>query len=447
MNRRQFLSAATGAALAPAILRGQRRKPNLVFLMSDDMGYADLGCFGSRDIRTPHIDRLAAEGVRFTDCYSNGPVCTPTRVGLMTGRYQQRFGKALEWALVPVNNNRTGLSPKDSILASSLKAQGYRTGIFGKWHCGSLPQFRPNQHGFDESFGILRGNADMYSHQYRDGSNDLSENGQDTRAEGYLTEILAERSVSFIRRHHQQPFFLYLPFNAVHWPFQGPDRPDLVRNADTWTDGDRNDYRAMMHSMDAAVGAVLEELRRQRVDDNTLVIFTNDNGGERLSSNAPLFHSKATLWEGGIRVPGIARWPGRIPAGSVTGQATITMDFTASMLAAAGATPAGVTLDGMDVMPMAAGEKPVVERTLCWRIQRADRRQVAVRRGNWKYLREPAGIPELLFDLSRDPGERENLSYQHPAVLAELRQAADAWQKSVDADAAKAPPEANNPAN
>lgn len=447
MHRRQFLSALGGAALAPAILKGQRRKPNLVFLLADDMGYADVGCFGSRDIRTPHLDRMAAEGVRFTDCYANGAVCTPTRVGLMTGRYQQRFGKALEWALVPVNNSRTGLSPKDSILASSLRQQGYRTGLFGKWHCGSLPQFRPNQHGFEESFGILRGNADMYSHQYRDGSNDLFENGQETHAEGYLTEILAERSVSFIRRHKDQPFFLYLPFNAVHWPFHGPGRPDLVRNASTWTDGDRDDYRAMMHSMDAAVGAVLEELRRQGAEENTLVIFTNDNGGERLSSNAPFFHSKATLYEGGIRVPAIARWPGRIPAGSVTGQVSITMDFTASMLAAAGATPPNARLDGMDVIPMAAGEIPEVERTLFWRIDRSDRRQLAVRRGKWKYLREPAGIPELLFDLSRDPGERENLSYQHPALLAELRQAANAWQKSVDADAASAPPEANQPAD
>lgn len=448
MNRRQFLCACAGASVAPAFLRGQRRKPNLVFLLADDMGYGDLGCYGSKDIRTPHIDRLASEGVRFSDCYSNGPVCTPTRVGLMTGRYQQRFGKAFEWALVPVNNDRTGLSPQDSVLASSLKAQGYRTGLFGKWHCGSLPQFRPDRHGFDESFGILRGNADMYSHQFRDGTNDLYENGKETRSEGYLTDLLAEHATAFVRKEKDNPFLLYLPFNAVHWPFQGPGHPELQRTAKTWTDGDREQYRAMTESMDSAVGAVLGELQRQGLDENTLVIFTNDNGGERLSDSGPLFHGKATLWEGGIRMPAIARWPGRIPEGSRTEQVAITMDFTASMLAAAGATPpAGVTLDGVDIMPMAAGEKPLVERTLCWRINRKGRQQLAVRSGNWKYLREPAGIPELLFDLSRDVGERQNLSYRHPDVVARLRAVANRWEKDVDASAATQPPEANNPAD
>lgn len=448
MKRREFLVGCAGVIAAPAILRSQQRKPNVVFILSDDLGYADLGCFGSRDIRTPHIDRLASEGVRFTDCYSNGPVCTPTRVGLMTGRYQQRFGKALEWALVPNNNARTGLSPKDTVLASSLKAEGYKTALIGKWHCGSLPQFRPDKHGFDESFGILRGNADMYSHEYRDGTNDLFENGEATQTEGYLTEMLAERAVDFLKRQTDNPFFLYLPFNAVHWPFQGPDRPDLVRTAESWTDGTRADYRAMTESMDAGVGAVMEELRRRGLDENTLVIFTNDNGGERLSSNAPFFHSKATLYEGGIRVPAVARWPEHIPAGSVTEQVAITMDFTATMLAAAGVQPGNtVKLDGMNVLPMASGQRDPVERTLCWRIERKDRRQLAVRRGNWKYIREPAGMPELLFDLSRDVSERQSLSYQHPELLAELRQVANRWEADVDADAKLAPPEANRPAD
>jgi arylsulfatase A len=447
--RRRFLSGLAGAAAAPWIARGQQRPPNLVFLLSDDLGYGDLGCYGSRDIRTPHLDRMAAEGVRFSDCYSNGPVCTPTRVGFLTGRYQQRFGKAFEWALVPANNDVTGLHPRHTLLASALKPQGYRTAMIGKWHVGSLPPYRPLQHGFDESFGIFRGNADMYSHQFRDGSNDLFDNDQHARKEGYLTELLAERAVDFIERQSSDaPFFLYLPFNAVHWPFQEPDRPDQMRDATTWTDGDRGIYRRMTQSMDAAVGAVLEALRRKGFEEDTLAIFTNDNGGERLSDNGPLFHSKATLYEGGIRVPAIARWPGHIPAGSHTEQVSATMDFTATMLSAAGAPiPAGkAEPDGIDLLPVLRGTQTSIDRTLFWRIERANRRQAAVRAGRWKWLREPAGMPELLFDMSTDPGERRSLSYEYPEKVEELRSAYGRWERMVDADAVKEGTAANQPA-
>ncbi|MCU0228733.1 MAG: sulfatase-like hydrolase/transferase [Bryobacterales bacterium] len=437
MQRRQFLATMGGAAVAPAIVRGQTRRPNLIFMLSDDMGYADLGCYGARDIRTPHLDGMAAHGVRFSDCYSNGAVCTPTRVAFLTGRYQQRFGKALEWALVPANNDVTGLHPRHSVLPSLLKPLGYRAALVGKWHVGSLPPYRPKQHGFDESFGIFRGNADMYSHQYRDDSNDLFLDDQPARREGYLTELLAERAVDFIQRQGNDPFFLYLPFNAVHWPFQEPDRPDQQRNAQTWTDGDRQIYRRMTESMDAAVGAVLDALRRKGLDDNTLAVFTNDNGGERLSDNRPFFHSKATLYEGGIRVPAIARWPGQIPAGSHTEQVAATFDFTATFLAAAGASiPTDERRpDGINLLPTLRGEAPPAERTLCWRIENSNRRQAAVRKGNWKWIREPAGNHEMLIDLSRDPGERENLSYQHPDKLAELRAIYERWHQEVNGQA------------
>ncbi len=448
MQRRQFLGAI-GAAAAPAILRGQQRRPNMIFLLSDDMGYADLGCYGARDIKTPHLDGMAARGVRFSDCYANGPVCTPTRVAFLTGRYQQRFGKAFEWALVPANNNVTGLHPRHTLLPSALKPLGYRTALVGKWHVGSQPPYRPKQHGFDESFGIFRGNADMYSHQFRDGSNDLFLDDEPAKRDGYLTELLAERAVDFIERQGDAPFFLYLPFNAVHWPFQEPDRPDQVRNASNWNDGDRQIYRRMTESMDAAVGAVLDALRRKGFEENTLAVFTNDNGGERLSDNRPFFHSKATLYEGGIRVPAIAQWPGQIPAGSHTEQVAATFDFTTTFLTAAGAAVPTDTKrpDGINLLPVLRGQSAPSERTLCWRIERANRRQAAVRRGNWKWLREPAGIPEMLIDLSNDPGERTNLSYQHPEKVAELRGIYDTWHKGVNAQAAGEGPDANRSAD
>lgn len=451
MQRRSFLRAMAGAATvsAPAVLRGQTRQPNMVFLLSDDMGYGDLGCYGSPDIRTPHLDRMASEGVRFTDCYSNGPVCTPTRVGFLTGRYQQRFGKAFEWALIPANNDVAGLAPRHTVLPSALKPLGYRSALVGKWHVGSMPACRPMQHGFDESFGIFHGNADMYSHQFRTGANELFLNDQLTQKEGYLTELLAERAVSFIEKNSDKPFFLYLPFNAVHWPFQEPGRPDQQRDAKTWTDGDRGVYRRMTESMDKAVGAVLDALRRKGVEEDTLAVFTNDNGGERLSDSGPLFHSKGTLYEGGIRVPAIARWPKQLPAGARTSQAAITMDFTATFLHAANAqAPTRErSLDGVNLLPILKGETPEQSRSLYWRIERANRRQAAVRQGKWKWIQEPAGLPEQLYDLSVDPGERRNLSYQHPEIVASMSKSYRQWAKTVDAQAAQEGPGNNRTAD
>lgn len=438
MQRRRFLESLAGVAAAPYVLRGQTRKPNLIFMLSDDMGYGDLGCYGSRDIRTPNLDGMAAAGTRFSDCYANGPVCTPTRVGFLSGRYQQRFGKAFEWALVPVNNDVAGLDPRHTVLPSRLKPLGYRSALVGKWHVGSMPSCRPLQHGFDESFGIFHGNADMYSHRFRSGANELFVNDQPAEREGYLTELLAERAVDFIERQDNHPFFLYLPFNAVHWPFQEPGRPDQVRNASTWTEGDRTIYRRMTESMDKAVGAVLDALRRKGFEENTMAVFTNDNGGERYSNSGPLFHSKGTLYEGGIRVPAIARWPGRIPAGAVTSQVAITMDFTATFLAAAGAaTPSGESaLDGVNLLPVLTGVSREQERTLFWRIERSNRRQAAVRMGNWKWIREPAGVPEQLYDLSNDIGERRNLSYENPEQMARMRAAYTRWNRMVDQQSA-----------
>jgi arylsulfatase A-like enzyme len=421
MTRRAFLSTCTAAAAAQA-----PRKPNVVVFLSDDMGYADIGPYGAKDIRTPNLDRLAAEGVRFTDFYSNGPVCTPTRAALMTGRWQQRTG--LEWALVPADKGK-GLPVSETSLARMLKDHGYAAGIFGKWHLGMEPEYSPHAHGFDEWFGLLSGNVDMYSHQYRTGLHDLWENGKPLERQGYLTEMIADRAVSWIGRQASRPFFAYIPFNAVHWPFQGPGRPQDKRTAETWFVGTRaTDYKPMLEAMDQAIGRVLQELERRGVARDTLVIFTNDNGGERLSDNRPLFHHKQTLWEGGIRVPALMRWPGRIPAGKTTPQVACTMDLTATILAAVGAAPPR-PLDGIDLLPVLRGEKPPVERTLCWRVDRAGRNQKAVRQGDWKHM-DDAGVT-MLFNLAEDSGERVDLSYRYPEKAQALRDAYTRWEREM----------------
>ncbi len=404
------------------------RKPNVIFILVDDMGYADIGSYGARDISTPNLDRLAREGLRLTNCYSNGPVCTPTRAGFVTGRYQQRVG--LEWATGP-GMKEPGLLTSETSIARMLKANGYRTAIFGKWHLGYKPEYGPNAHGFDEFFGLLSGNVDMYSHKESNGAHDLYENTTPSNKEGYLTDLLTERAVKYVDDQARDPFFMYVAYNAVHWPFQVPGTPNDIRTRQTWFDGTRRDYKLMLERMDEGVGQILKALDRHNLTRDTLVIFTNDNGGERLSVNTPLAHRKGTLWEGGIRVPCLARWPSQIPSGKVSDQVAITMDWTATILAATStAPPAGRQLDGMNLLPILQGRTPQVERSLFWRITREDRKQKAVRRGKWKLLRD--GNIELLFDLERDASERHDLGYENQNVLKHLRGLLAEWDAEMN---------------
>jgi arylsulfatase A-like enzyme len=422
ISRRAFLASSLLAAAQPSA------RPNVVFFLSDDMGYADLGCFGAKDIATPNIDRLAREGVKLTHCYSNGPVCTPTRCGFMTGRYQQRYGKALEWALIPTETE-TGLLPKHTTIASLLKKAGYRTAIHGKWHLGRDVQYNPIHHGFDEYFGLTGGNVDMYSKEDRFKNYDLYDGLKKIPDRpGYLTEMIADRAVKFVDANKTNPFFLYVPFNAVHWPFQAPGRPQSVRNLKTWYDGTRPDeYKAMLESMDAAVGRVLDALDRNGLTKNTLVVFTNDNGGERLSDNGPFRHRKATLWEGGIRVPAIVRWPGVARPGSTSTQAAITMDFTATIAAACGVQAAPAEpFDGIDLAPILAGRQPERERDLFWRINRPNQRVRAVRSGPWKFVLD--GSINNMYNLLDDPGETRDLFYVYPDIAARLKQKLAEWE-------------------
>jgi arylsulfatase A-like enzyme len=431
MTSKNIICAFFVLLFAGVVLAQPARRPNIIFILVDDMGYADLSSFGSKDIRTPNIDRLAREGVKLMQCYSNGPVCTPTRAAFITGRYQQRVG--LEWAIGP-GLKEPGLPSEETSVARMLKNNGYATALMGKWHLGYKPEFSPNAHGFDEFFGILSGNVDHYSHKENNGEHDLREQDKETFVEGFLTDHLARRSVDFINRIGQQkekPFFLYLAFNSVHWPFQRPNRPDMVRTRETWFDGTRADYIEMMQSIDRAVGQVLETLARQGIAQETLVIFTSDNGGERLSDMGPYFNTKGTLWEGGIHVPGLVRWPAALPKGKVSTQAAITMDWTATILAAAGVKPERA-LDGINLLPILQGKQTEQERTLYWRIDRAGFRQQAIRSGKWKLVTQATSVGLLLYDLERDPGERHNMFYEQQGKVQELRAKLTAWDKEMN---------------
>jgi len=422
-----------------------QRSPNVVLVMMDDLGYGDLGSYGAPDVRTPNIDRLAREGVRLTDAYANGAVCTPTRAALISGRYQQRVG--LEWVLtVSPEDRERGLPAVETSLPALLKANGYATGLIGKWHLGAKPEFGPNAHGFDEFYGFLGGAHSYYTNRAEimgvgPGAPDLFENTTPVEATGYLTDEITRRAVGFITGHADRPFFLEVAYSAAHWPFQPPDRPptEAERRAgrplrqmpnDSVT-ATRQDYVRMLERADQGVGDILAALHQRGLTNNTLVVFTNDNGGEWLSRNAPLFHRKGTLWEGGIRVPLILRWPGQLPTRKISGQVAITMDITASILAATGARPpASYRPDGIDILPILRGKAPVVERRLFWRWARPDRQQRAVRVGRWKLLVDANQL--LLFDLSVDPGERTDLAARRPDLVVTLRRLLADWEADVD---------------
>jgi arylsulfatase A-like enzyme len=431
-------------ALCPRLAASQ---PNIVFILADDFGYGDLGCMGGKDIATPNVDRLAAEGVRFTDFYANAPVCTPTRAGFMTGRWQQRCGiefafgyqveqfRRVKGEWVPERDfHALGLPLTEVTLAQKLKAAGYATGAFGKWHLGFKDEFNPVNRGFDEYFGELLGHCDYYRHAYYDGTYAMRDGLKPVKLEGYFTDLVNERAAKFIRDHAKQPFFLYVPHLAVHAPFQPPDAPETpMVTKESMHHGSRSIYKAMVERIDRGVGMILDELEKNGLAENTLVVFSSDNGGERYSRNLPLFHHKATVWEGGIRVPCLMRWPLKLPKGKVTSQVAITMDLHATFAAITGAkTPAEKPLDGINLIPLLAGDAKPVGRTLCWRIDRSNRKQKAIRHGKWKHIND-GNTMDLLFDLEADIGERVNLCYQHPEILEDLQKRLRAWEAEMDA--------------
>ena len=430
VTRRTFINSAAAAGVAAAGARiglsAQAQRPNVLFILADDLGYGDLSCYGRPDYRTPVLDGLARQGVKFTSAYAAAPVCTPTRCAIATGRYPQRLEVGLLEPLTPRDRDK-GLPPEEPTIASLLRANDYDTALIGKWHLGWRPEFGPNRHGYDEFFGILSGAGDYFTHRSSDaGRADLWENLEPVERLGYLTDLLSERAIGYITRRRTKPFFLSLHYTAPHSPWEGPEDEAIGHtphgDGPMVVGGSLKIYASMVKSMDAGIGRVLQALRRARLDRSTLVIFTSDNGGERYSFNWPFSFQKFYLWEGGIRVPAIVRWPGTIPSGRISDQPVITMDWTATILAVTG-TPADAAypLDGEDVMPVCMGTRPLYDRTLFWRTQT----RAAARVGKWKYLGDSG--EERLFDLSIDPGEVNDLRASHRDVFDRIREEYATW--------------------
>ncbi|MEK7706970.1 MAG: sulfatase, partial [Verrucomicrobiota bacterium] len=417
----RVLCALFAAAAFSALAAGEKTGPSVLFILADDLGYGDLGCYGARDIQTPNLDRLAQQGVRLTDFYANGPVCTPTRCGLMTGRYQQRIG-GLEWA-IPPGQKHLGLPAQEKTIAQMLRDAGYATALSGKWHLGYTEDRAPNAHGFDRFFGLLSGNHDYFTHRENNGEADLYLDTQPVVMEGYSTFLIKQHALQFLDAMKGKPFFLYVAFNAPHWPIQGPEDSGRQVTLKEWSQGTRATYAKMVEAMDASLGEILAALERQGLATNTLVVFASDNGGDRFSRNYPLSHGKGTLGEGGIRVPCIARWPGKIPAGKVSRQVGIMMDWSATILNLAGAKPQrDRPLDGKDLLPILAGEKHGQKRTLFWRRVGPNwvKTQRAVRDGNWKFIDEPSGKQQL-YNLAEDIGEKNNLANEQKSKAAKMK--------------------------
>lgn len=419
-------------------------QPNIVFILADDMGYGDLGCYGHPEAKTPVIDRLAREGVRFTQHYSNGPECSPTRTAFLTGRYQQRAG-GLECAIGTGNVGRyddairlakerqLGLPANQAVLPSALKKPGYASGVFGKWHLGYEPQFNPLEHGWDDFFGYMGGNVHYFNHRELSDLHVLYRGRLPVYEEGYMTHLITDSSLAFIERNKDRPFFLFVSHETPHFPFQGPGDAKKLVDKTNWTEPDAKAYVTMLEDLDREVGRVLATLKKHKLEKNTLVVFVSDNGGfARAANMGPLNGAKSTTLEGGIRVPLIMRWPGHIQPGTTSRQVCVTFDLTFSILNLAGAGVPAKRLDGFDLVNHITGGKKDFERTLFWRGKRGKRTWSAVRSGDLKYVRKVEGeTSEWLFDLASDIGEKNDLSKSRPGDVKRLKKLLGDWEKDV----------------
>ncbi|MEP7281489.1 MAG: sulfatase-like hydrolase/transferase [Rubrivivax sp.] len=418
-------------------------KPNIIYVVADDLGYADLGCYGGREAAfgavSPHIDALAAGGLRLTDGYANSPVCSPTRFALITMRYQYRLRGALE---EPINSRSKGsttlgLPPEMPTLPSLLRQAGYHTALVGKWHLGYPPSFGPLRSGYDEYFGIMAGGVDYFTHCSGKGDHDLYLGEIEHREAGYLTDLFSARAIDVVERRagaarSGKPFLLSLHYTAPHWPWEtradADVAADVAANLFHLDGGNVERYRRMIHHMDEGIGRLVQVLREQRVLDDTLIVFTSDNGGERFSDNWPLVGGKMDLTEGGIRVPWVAHWPRAIPAGTVSDQHCMTMDWSATMLELGGgrADP-DFPLDGVSLQGVLRNPATSFERPMFWRMNH--RQQRAMRQGRWKYLKVDAH--EYLFDIVSDARERANLGPREPERLRQMRDYWLAWNATM----------------
>jgi arylsulfatase A-like enzyme len=418
--------------------------PNLIYIVADDLGFADLGCYGGRAASfgavSPHIDALAAGGLRLTQGYANSPVCSPTRFALMTMRYQYRVRGGME---EPINSKSKGspllgLPPDVPTLPALLRQQGYATALIGKWHLGYPPAFGPLRSGYDAFYGIMAGGAGYFTHRSSKGDHDLFLDEQEHHEVGYLTDLLSQRAVAYVERsaaaaRSGRPFFLSLHYTAPHWPWETREDAQAaaqIGNLFHLEGGSVDTYRRMIHHMDEGIGGLVDTLRQQGLLDNTLIVFTSDNGGERFSDNWPLVGGKMDLTEGGIRVPWIAHWPAVVRPGGVSSQHCMTMDWSATLLEVGGGVPdTAYPLDGISLAPLLRDAAHQFERPLYWRMNH--RQQRALRMGPWKYLKVDAH--EYLFNLDIDERERANLARTQPDRFQALREAWLAWNASIPA--------------
>jgi arylsulfatase A-like enzyme len=432
----------TAAGVAPLVLGGTRaavrppsRPPNIVFILADDLGFADVGCYGRPELRTPNVDGLAARGVRFLQAYANSAVCTATRVGLITGRYQYRLRVGLEEPLAA--STEVGLEPSHPTLPSLLRKAGYGTTLVGKWHLGVLPRFGPLQSGYDHFYGFRGGAVDYYSHASQAGKDDLWDGDVPVRRAGYLTELLGDRAVEVVNGYARtrRPFLLSIHFNAPHWPWEAPgdeaesERLRSRRGGLFHLDGGTLEtYHRMIEAMDQQIGRVLRALGDRGLSDDTIVIFTSDNGGERFSDTWPFTGKKTELLEGGLRIPAVITWPGHVPRGRTTDQVAISMDWLPTLLAAAGSEPdPAYPSDGMNLLPMLTRGAPAVPRKLYWRYK--GNAQRAMRDGNLKFLK--IRDHTFLFDVVADPLERANLKHRRPDDYRRLERAWLDWNATM----------------
>ncbi len=449
VSRRDFLSAGSAAALSAAAPARRSDKPNVVLFLADDLGCHDLGCMGASDLKTPHIDSIAASGARFTNWYAQAPVCAPSRGALMTGRYPQRNG---------VVNNGIELKPSEQTIAGLLKTQGYATGIFGKWHLGSTPETVPNAHGFDRYVGFHSGCIDYYSHRYYWGEprtvnyHDLWRDRNEVFDDGtYFTDLITREARNFITENRSRPFFVYMPFNGVHYPMHAPHKY-VERFAAL--EPERRMYAAMLSAVDDGVGEITGLLKKLGLSDNTLVIFSADNGATRekraglnqqparAGNNAPFRGNKFSAFDGGMHPPAVMSWPGTIPSGQLIHEIACHIDLFPTIAKAAGATvPSDRIIDGFDMLPVAASKAKSQHNAIFW----SSAGQLAVRRNQWKLVEngkdydgteqgnQPLQGDDALFlsNLEEDPGERRNRRHDQPALTDELSSLAHRWLTNV----------------
>ncbi len=430
-SRRAFLLSTVAA---PASLAAAGRRPNIILILADDLGSADVGFHGCRDIPTPNLDRLAAGGVRFTNGYVSHAFCSPTRAGIMTGRYQQRFGHENNPIYNP-GDEVAGLPTDEVTLPQVLKSAGYATGMVGKWHLGAAPALHPLRRGFSEMYGFLGGGHDYFKTQLEGEAREylipIHRDGRPEALTEYLTDALSREAASFIRRHRADPFFLYLAYNAPHTPQQATDKY-LSRFAGI-QDSKRRLYAAMLSALDDGVGEVLATLRELKLESDTLVFFLSDNGGPigvNGSSNAPFRGAKGTPFEGGIRVPFVMRWPRRLPAGRVIHHPVMSLDILPTAAASAGADPpGGRRLDGVNLLPLASGKAAAQPHArLFWR--QGGSAAFAVREGRYKLVK-PADGDVQVFDLEADASETTDLAASRPELRDRLLAAWQEWNREL----------------